>query len=210
MRKSLWFTSGRKTSFAGGEVRIGIIALACLFLSATGARANTIDYTYTGNDFTLVQMVQGPYTTSDSVMGTIVLSAPLPANLPSGTDESALLVSYSFSDGVQTLTNLDSHASFFLFGTSPSGAITLWNIIITNTPNLSEIATSNNTNFASDFGTIGSPTLGLNEARPGVWSGPVGAVPEPGTLSMLFSGLLGLAMLVGVKRYRGNRLATIA
>lgn len=33
-------------------------------------------------------------------------------------------------------------------------------------------------------------------------------VPEPSILSMMFSGLLGLGLLVGVKRYRGNRLAT--
>lgn len=32
--------------------------------------------------------------------------------------------------------------------------------------------------------------------------------PENGTLSLLFSGLLGLGLLVGVKRYRENRLAT--
>jgi hypothetical protein len=50
-------------------------------------------------------------------------------------------------------------------------------------------------------------TLGIQSASntfdQGVWSGPVeNAVPEPGTLSMMFSGLLGLGMLVGVKRYR--------
>ena len=39
---------------------------------------------------------------------------------------------------------------------------------------------------------------------------PTTATPEPGTVSLMFSGLLGLALLVGVKRYRGNRLATIA
>jgi hypothetical protein len=38
----------------------------------------------------------------------------------------------------------------------------------------------------------------------------LGAVPEPGTVSLMFSGLLGLGMLVGVKRYTRNRLATEA
>jgi hypothetical protein len=196
MRKSLWFTS------ADGAVRISLIALAFLLLSATGAWADTFTYTYTGNDFTLVQ---GPYTTSDSVMGTIVLSAPLPANLSSFTDETALLISYSFSDGVQTLTNLNSHAADFAFQTSPLGAITLWDIEFRTVPPTNEIESAKTApGVAHDLGAAGLGAAGQNEGDPGVWS-----VPEPGTLSMLFSGLLGLAMLVGVKRYRGNRLATI-
>jgi hypothetical protein len=200
MRKSLWFTSGRKTSFAGGAVRISIIALACLFLSATGARADTV-YTYTGNDFTLVQ---GPYTTLDSVTGTIVLSAPLPANLSSFTDETALLISYSFSDGVQTLTNLNSHADHFDFQTSPSGAITLWNISFITVPPTNEIESAKvSLGVAHDLGAAGLGAAGQNDGVPGGWT-----VPEPATLSMMFSGLLGLGMLVGVKRYWGNRLAT--
>jgi hypothetical protein len=40
--------------------------------------------------------------------------------------------------------------------------------------------------------------------------GSVVSAPEPGTLTMLFVSVLGVCLLVGVKRYRGNRLATIA
>lgn len=36
------------------------------------------------------------------------------------------------------------------------------------------------------------------------------AASESGTLSMLFAGLLGLGLLAGMKRFRGNRLATEA
>jgi hypothetical protein len=205
MRKSLWFTS------VGGAVRISIIALACLFLSATGARADTFTYTYTGNDFTTFS---GPYTGSDKVTGTVVLSAPLPANLPPTTDETALLVSYSFSDGVQTLTNLNSAADVFSFETSATGAIDSWFILFFSTPSATQINTSKAPSFNTfDFGgpnPLVTP-FGENFGSAGVWSGPVeGTVPEPGTLSMMFSGLLGLGLLVGVKRYRGNRLANLA
>jgi hypothetical protein len=38
--------------------------------------------------------------------------------------------------------------------------------------------------------------------------GSVVSAPEPGTLAMLFAGLLVLGRLVGGKRYQENRLAT--
>jgi hypothetical protein len=65
MRKSLWTS-------AGGAVRLSII-VACLFLSSTGARADTV-YTYTGLNF---DFASGIYTTMDRVTGTFVLSSPL-------------------------------------------------------------------------------------------------------------------------------------
>lgn len=40
--------------------------------------------------------------------------------------------------------------------------------------------------------------------------GSVVTSPEPGSLSMISVGLLGLGLLVGVKRYRGNHLASEA
>ena len=93
MRKSLWFTS------AGGAVRISLIALACLLVSATGAWADTFTYTYTGKDFT---SASAPHTTSDSVTASFVLSSPLPPNLNTFTSEAPLVISYTISDGVQT------------------------------------------------------------------------------------------------------------
>jgi PEP-CTERM motif len=212
MRKSLRFTSARKTSFAGAAVRISIIALACLFLSASGARADTFTYTYTGNDFTTVT---GPYTTSDKVTGIFVLSEPIPPSLLNLTDESALVLSYSISDGVQKFSGPPPSLSAFTFETAPGGEITEW-LIGTGTDPLNPGGAifSENAEIHGTFDVgrmVGPPfTSGFTDL-PGSWAGPVeNTVPEPGTVSMMFSGLLGLGLLVGVKRYRGNRLATIA
>jgi hypothetical protein len=203
MRKSLWTTS------AGGAVRISIVVVACLFLSITGARADTV-YTYTGLDFT---GVSGLYTTMDRVTGTFVLSSPLPAFLPPGSDESALLVSWSLSDGVDTFTGTGPTLTSFHFATGPGGQIQGgpgqgdWDVAILNS--VGEIDTNNEDDekFSEDVGFSGAGEGGV--VFIGTWSSATTA-PEPGILSMMFSGLLSLGLLVGVNRYRGNRLANIA
>ena len=83
--------------------------------------ANTI-YSYTGNPFT---NVTAPYTTSDFVSGMLTLAGPLAANMPL---TAVTPIAFSFSDGVQTLTQSDVRFSEFLFATGPSGAITQWEV----------------------------------------------------------------------------------
>ena len=209
MRKSLWIIS------AGGAVRITIIALACLFLSATGTRADTFTYTYTGKDFTTAS---SPYTTSDRITGTLVLSAPLPDNLTSVTDEDGKVLSFTFKDGVQTLTLLNTSAldstTFFEFGTSSTGAITSWRVQVILASSNAGMGTVNGFLGLSGDQTTTCP-CGISQAfnfdDPGTWVGPSSTtVPEPGALSMMLTGLLGLGLLVGVKRYTRNHLATEA
>jgi hypothetical protein len=202
-------TLASETSFSGAVVRISVIALVCLLLSATGARADSVTYTYTGNAFT---NGTSPYTPGDSVTGMFVLSTPLADDITSLTDESGVLDSYSISDGVQMLTNatpgiiLDA----FSFTTNSSGGITGWDIEFLTA--LTGIETEKNfpaLGESLDEGCISPtpPACALVMADPGSWSVAASTtVSEPGTLSMTFSGLLGLCLLVGVKRYRGNRL----
>ncbi len=202
MRKSLWFTS------AGGAARI-TIALACLFLSATGARADTFTYTYTGNDFT---SVTDPYTTSDKLMGTFELSAALPPNLVLFDDQSSLVLSFTMSDGVQTLTSAEAFSEHFTFATDSAGTIVLWDVeVAINVGHAPSIQTVRFNNFSADVGALTDSLRASNFDTPGIWTvSATTPVPESGTLNMIFSGLLALGLLVGVKRYRGNRLATIA
>ena len=203
MRTSLW------TTFAGGAVRISIILAACLFLWSTGAWADTV-YTYTGLNFDLAS---APYTTMDRVTGTFVLSSPLPANLPPGSDESALLVSWSMSDGVITFTGTGPTLTRFSFGTGPGGEIEAgpglgnWDVVIFNSVGEIETTNEDDEKFSEDVGFSFGGEGGV--VFVGTWSS-ASTVPEPGILGVTFSGLLGLGMLVGVKRYRKNPLATIA
>ena len=199
-RRSLWSTS------AGGAVRISIIFVAWLFLT-TGARADTI-YTYTGNDLLSVSNPPGPYTPMDKITGTFVLSSPLPANLPEFTDESALLVSWRLSDGVNTFTGTGPTLSTFGFATGPGGEIQLW--CVDETTSDARISTESEFKFSGDYAFADDGEFGAsNLDSAGVFSSGT-TVPEPGILSMMFAGLLALGLLVGVKRYRGNRLATAA
>jgi hypothetical protein len=222
MRKFSWRASALacKTSSAGEAVLIGVIALACLFFSATGARANEYSYTYTGGTFSTPDS-SGPYTAGyDYIYGTIVLSAPLPDDLLTLTNESSLLVSYSFSvvygpttSLIQTLTNLNStlcpYSTCFQFATGSSGDITGWSVgfEITSDDYITTYAV--NTGMpngepgnAADFDEAGYPPdyAAYNTDAPGSWSEevlvttpPPSTTPEPSTLVLLVSGLAGLA-----------------
>jgi len=107
-------------------------------------------------------------------------------------DESALLVSYSFTDGVQTLTNLNSTVQSFIFATS-GGAIINWQFTVVNgSQAISTFATISN--FTGEFGGTTGGGLVPHGSTFGVgsWSGPVvGTVPtpEPSSLAFMLSGV---------------------
>ena len=90
---------------------------------STSVQAVPTTYQYTGNPFTFVD---GSYTTSDFVSGMVTLAGPLAPNMAL---TSVSPTAFTFSDGVQTFTNLTPSVDFsFAFATGPTGAITLWNV----------------------------------------------------------------------------------
>ena len=112
--------------------RLGLAIVCAAALSAmfpASSRADTI-YTYTGNAFDTI--LSSPYTISESVSGWIDLSLPLGDSVG---PQSIFPVSFSFSDGVQTITNNDyvTPPSFFdEIRTNASGDIVKWQIIVVN------------------------------------------------------------------------------
>ena len=192
-----------KTNFC----KFAMAFIVVLLGSTSIARADTFTYTYTGANFAIFV---SPYTGSNGVDGTIVLSSALPSN-SFLTDQSALVVSYNFTDGVQTLTNLNSTLQDFDVATN-GGTIVQWEFSAVN--GTQTIVIISEFLLTGDFGgsTVSGEPHGSTFAV-GSWSGPVVSttgVPEPGTLSMTFSGLVGLGLLVGLKRCRASHLATQA
>lgn len=178
---------------------LGLVAFMSL-LDFSPASANTI-YTYTGNDFTITT---GAYTTSDQVTGTIDLATALGDNFgPSFISP----VSFSFSDGVQTLTNLTAglDANFLGFSTDASGNIVTW-IVLMNEPfsllNY-EIYTEkpNPTDaFSSDGGYYATTNEGYVLGNPSMWTA-MSQTPIPAALPLFASGL-GAIGLLGWRRKR--------
>jgi hypothetical protein len=161
------------------------LALAVVVLTATAVQAD-ITYTYTGNPFT---DVSGPYTTSDRVTATVTLASPFGPNMPLTI---VTPLAFSFSDGVQTITDLNVVSTSIAFETGQTGVITEWEIQVisgfgvvrtTNTPPLGDVV---------DVGAMGL-AQGFNLGAPGEWV--LSPVPDVGsTLALLFLSLTALGV----------------
>jgi hypothetical protein len=189
--------------------KLAILIAVTASLSAVGAvsaSANSVLYSYTGNPFTIVQ---SPYTTSDSVTASIVLSAALGDSL---TDANVTPTSYTLTDGQQTNTNLNSIGStLFQFSTNATGKITDWTIE-TNTL----VGLINTQSISSEMVDVGQLTstfaLGENLNNPGKWAGPnqpIASTPLPAALPLFATGL-GAMGLFGWRKKRKAAAALAA
>ena len=152
------------------------------------ARADTI-YTYTGNQFA---SATNPYTTAMSVSGSFTLPSPLGTNL---SNDVITPTSFSFFDGVQTLTEANPNYTFEFFDidTDAFGNITKWtvNLSLSGTP-AHQIFTACGIAKCFDSGQSGS-SLALAE-DPGTWSvSSTSAVPGP----VVGAGLSGAVLAFG-------------
>jgi hypothetical protein len=173
---------------------LGIFFMAAFYASC--AMAGVITYTYTGNDFT---QANSPSSTSDFVSGFFTVTAPL------GDSLSAVSISpstYSFSDGVQTMTNANSSIDYFDISTDGSGNISGWIIWVyqngipgedyiytaTYIPVLTSEATDVGLNAATGEG-------GDNVSDPGRWTESPSPTPEPSSVALMSIGMLALAFV---------------
>ena len=172
--------------------KFALVALAVGFLTAASVQADTM-YKYTGNPFTFVS---GPYTTSDFVSVMLSLASPLAANMPLTQVTPTL---FSFSDGVQTITNISANEFLFLFATGPTGNITQWSAdgVL---PSGGFIKTTNNGRTVTDKAQTINPTgTALNIGSPGRWV--LAAAPDVGSSLTLLSLSL-TALGVAARRFK--------
>lgn len=113
-------------------------ALACLVfvLASISAAQAQVTYNYTSPVYNAVSPHIAPdcsavggcadYNISQSVTGTITLTAPLTPNLVSSLIPATSVVSYSFSDGINTIASSEAAARLYGFQvtTDASGVIT--------------------------------------------------------------------------------------
>jgi len=162
-----------------------VLLVGLAVLGSAEAYADVI-YTYTGRDFTTADP---PYTLADRVTGYFTLSQPLGDGLQNAT---ITPLSFSFSDGVQTITNLSANvfAHFQNIYTDGSGMPTAVFINITADSGNIEVRTPNG-DSAELF--TGEPLPHASSSAGGTFV--VSTVPEPASAAMFGAGLLGLVLL---------------
>jgi hypothetical protein len=201
------------------------VFLACVFVAS--AEADTV-YTFTGGTF---NYVTGVYTRGDQVTGSFVLSSSFVAVAAIGPQlVSSGIVSYSFTDGHQTLTQLNSVGNFSVGFNFTNGTPILPNCCLGNTLTgwavtigapTGSIVTEFDSAYTGDFTTAASlgcpsrfstippcPSVAIisdlvpfQDGAPGTWTMQV---PEGGSTALfLFIGLAGVTILTrfsGLKR----------
>jgi hypothetical protein len=195
-------------------MRTLIVALAAGAISAGAASATELRYTYTGQDFTNVD-VHGPstpFTTSDFISFTFTSPYALAPNLDEG-GFAGPITSWSLTLGPLSYSSLDPTSVLYSinFSTDSSGHITAWqfttqtDVVAPNlqpaeyppTPYEEEVASFN---LPPTFGVadlIYIPSIyqdsyyAYNGDSPGAWT--VTSVPEASTWAMLLTGFAGLA-----------------
>jgi len=202
-------------------------AATVLFAGLTaisGAAVASSTYTYYGSTFTFATP---PLSFSDSLVGYVTFSSPLPSNFnSSNTNMLQYSGNFGFSDGITTInfaTPTAGNLDWMSLTTDASGNIDWWSFILFSGSNPNDvIAFSSCTpwqfngsppttcQMGSNFGD-GVYTLTLlagtfafaNTDAQGVWISP-SPVPEPESYALL---LAGLGLLGWVGRRRKNKVA---
>lgn len=151
-------------------------------LCASSANA-AVTYVYTGQTFSFIR---GAYTATDRVTGSLTVAEELT------TPGAFTPLSYSFSDGYQTITEStgDLAATAFSFDAfDPSGAPTIWQVLLQRFGNNAILSQHTaDVAFSDNLDNIGD----TSRSGPGAWTvirpATVGGVPEPATWSLMILG----------------------
>jgi hypothetical protein len=108
-----------------------LVSLTCaVLLGAAPSRASTTTYSYTGPNYNGIEgsgiLGFPPYTTSMNVTGSFTVAAPL-INL-SDQDITSSILSFSFFDGINTITSNNATSYAFTVSTDAFGNLTAWDI----------------------------------------------------------------------------------
>lgn len=198
-----------------------MLLVLILFANHPQIVSATTIYEYNGNPYTqfLDQTPpDGSYNNTMSLSGYFTTENPIAPNSPWSTITSDV-ISYSFSDGRNTLTDensIDGHFSVFL-STDSLGNIFEWSISVREFPVPYEVGgwifAMDSQRRVGDTQQDAASTRLLYESHgnvsyitrsdtgwsynPGVWSFSTDPIPEPGTMLLFGSGLIGL---VGFRR----------
>ena len=185
--------------------------LGFFLMSAVPAFADTT-YTYTGNPF---DSFSGNYSCGSecAISGSFTVGNPLASNpslavlegensiLATGFPISSSQVeSFSFTDGNTTFNQNNSYFpnSAILIGTDSNGMINDWTVFLQFGPYTNYLYTTNTPGrdiSSNQVGYYPYTSLGtaFNNDNPGTWS--VTDTPEPSSLLMLSTGLIGLGFI---------------
>lgn len=168
----------------------GVVALtAFAALLCTPALAGSVTYTYTGN----------PYTSSFGDLGcppdcALSGSFTVSSRLGDNFNGAVTPASFYFSDGGFFVSPLNAIFSQFDVVTNASGAIIQWNIQLNQAYDV-YLSTYNFGGGNSQDMSYYVGAQASNFGDPGTWS-ESGATPEPSSLLLLATGLLGLGPFI--------------
>jgi PEP-CTERM motif len=182
-------------------------ALLSSFLMLVTLPAMATTYTYTGNPFTTAA---APFTTSDSISGSFTTSSPIAPNTgnfssgPFGPSVLAVpildVTSFSFSDGVDTITDTSPGIAtpILNFATDGSGNILAWQVDISLFSGADIFFSFQNPagfGFSGNDSALDAAFDFAGNSSPGVWAltgAGSATTPEPSSLILLGTGALGV------------------
>ena len=165
-------------------MRLRLLLLSLALLTPC-AHADAI-YTYIGQPFIFALP---PYTTDDFVSGSFTTAAPLAPNL---SDVYVDPIAFSFNDGVHTRTSLQTGYREFLLSTDADGNLTSWIILVGTNAVSSQIEIAGGPDNQHYIGDLGTSNGGVaTNYVSGTFTETVSSTPEPATLALLGTGVLG-------------------